>query len=449
MTAPIAVALVCLTTTLCWGQQEFFVAADGSPAGSGSLEAPWDLKTAFLHPRVVEPGSVIWLRGGTYKGTFVSRLNGLAEAPIFVIGYPGERATLDSGSEEGVILTVSGAHTWFWGFEIKASNPDRFLKGDAPLRIATGVSTDQCEGCGVGSKFINLVVHDTALAFAVWKEAIDAEVYGCLIYNNGWDMADRGHGHAIYSQNTVGTKRLTDNIAFQQYGEGIHIYGSREAPLSRFYLEGNILFSNGVVSQGGFSRNLLIGGGQVADRIAVIDNYTYFPNVCCGTNDIGWGAGCSNLEMTGNYFINSGDTALKLGPCMITAFSDNTFLGQLEGFTADNLPQNSFYRFGSPPDRVVVRPNQYEPGRAHIAIYNWSAKEKVNIASVDLEATGIQVGETYRLRNVQDYYGNVLTGVYDGHAIDIPLSGWKVAAPTGGMAPPSSLPEFGVFVLSR
>src|SRR6185503_3353777 len=127
------------------------------------------------------------------------------------------------------------------------------------------VSTDQCEGCAVGSRFINLVVHDTALAFAIWKEAVNAEVYGSVIYNNGWDMADRGHGHAIYSQNAEGTKRLNDNIAFQQYGEGIHIYGSEIAPLNRFHVKGNILFSNGVLSRGGFSRNLLIGGGQVAD----------------------------------------------------------------------------------------------------------------------------------------------------------------------------------------
>jgi hypothetical protein len=33
----------------------------------------------------------------------------------------------------------------------------------------------------------------------------DNEVYGCLIYYNGYDATDRGHGHGIYSANAPPT----------------------------------------------------------------------------------------------------------------------------------------------------------------------------------------------------------------------------------------------------
>lgn len=42
--------------------------------------------------------------------------------------------------------------------------------------------------------------------------AIDSEVPGCLICDNGWIGPDRDHGPGIYDQNQTGTKLVTDNI---------------------------------------------------------------------------------------------------------------------------------------------------------------------------------------------------------------------------------------------
>jgi len=56
---------------------------------------------------------------------------------------------------------------------------------------------------------------------SLWEGATDMEVHGNLIYNCGWDGAtDRGHGHGILRTNRTGTKRIPDNIIFNQYGEG-------------------------------------------------------------------------------------------------------------------------------------------------------------------------------------------------------------------------------------
>src|SRR5689334_17648608 len=77
---------------------DFFVSPTGSARGDGSIGNPWDLQTALNGPAAVHPGDTIWLRGGTYRGTFASNLNGTSSAPIQVRQYAGERATLDGGN---------------------------------------------------------------------------------------------------------------------------------------------------------------------------------------------------------------------------------------------------------------------------------------------------------------------------------------------------------------
>src|ERR1700675_4665284 len=73
----------------------FYVAPNGSPAGTGSLSNPWDLRTALNQPSSVHPGDTIWLRGGTYSGAFESFLTGSLPSPIVLRSYPGEFARLD------------------------------------------------------------------------------------------------------------------------------------------------------------------------------------------------------------------------------------------------------------------------------------------------------------------------------------------------------------------
>src|SRR6476469_6924447 len=77
---------------------DFYVAPNASGSGNGSFSNPWQLQTALNQPSAVHPGDTIWLRGGTYSGTFVSLLNGTAASPIIVRQYAGELATLDGGS---------------------------------------------------------------------------------------------------------------------------------------------------------------------------------------------------------------------------------------------------------------------------------------------------------------------------------------------------------------
>src|SRR3982751_3758669 len=73
----------------------YYVSPNASSSGDGSIGNPWRLQTALNQPSAVQPGDTIWLRGGTYIGTFNSYLTGTSSAPIIVRGYPGEHAVID------------------------------------------------------------------------------------------------------------------------------------------------------------------------------------------------------------------------------------------------------------------------------------------------------------------------------------------------------------------
>jgi hypothetical protein len=386
---------------------------------------------------VVQPGDTIWLRGGVYNGPFTSQLTGTERAPITVRAYPGERATLEGCSCPDSVLTVNGSWTWFWGFEIRSSNPDR--------------TTDAVRGAGITvlgpkTKFVNLVIHDNNQGFSFWTPAIDSELYGNLVYYNGWDESDRGHGHGVYAQNADGTKTIADNFIFDQFSHGIHIYGTEEAPLDGFDLQGNALFQNGALSKTtGYARNLLLGGGQVAHNSRILRNYTYYPpDQPDGENNLGYRAGCADIVVRENYLV--GGTALAVINCESLTFADNLIYGGMAVAVQTQYPDNRYIAARPSTPAAFVRPNRYEPDRANIIVYNWPRAEFVD---VEVSSLNLHPGDRYEIRTAEDYYGDALTGTYDGHPVRIPMKGWGVAQPVGYDKPKSAMPDFGAFVFSK
>jgi hypothetical protein len=429
---------------------DFYVAPTGSASASGSVTSPWDLATALAQPSAVKPGDSIWLRGGTYTGHFVSSLKGSKGKPIVVRQYPGERATLDGnyGGNE-VTLTVNGQYAWFWGFEVTNSDPTRTsASSDNPARRGTGVHL-----LGPGTKLINAVVHDAAEGVLTTALAPDAEVYGNVLYYNGYDGPDRGHGHGVYVQNDTGTKRVVDNVIFGQFGIGIHGY-TEGGKLDDIHIEGNTSFANGVLSQvTGPTIDILVGANgsaadspgsssKVAKRTFLVSNYTYFVEGGTGVN-LGFSKGIASPTLLDNYLV--AEQALAL----VNAFrpiqmSGNTVIGDLSGLTTSEFSANTFLASRPAGQKVFVRKNQYEPGRANITVYNW---DRAATASVPLQGV-LENGTDYELRNAQNFFGPpVLSGTYQGSPLAIPLSGLAVAAPIGRPAPAATGPDFQVFVL--
>ncbi|HVY45878.1 MAG TPA: MYXO-CTERM sorting domain-containing protein [Minicystis sp.] len=454
-----ALAASSLVTANAAGAAEFYVSPSGTSGGDGSQGAPWDLATALAQPAAVQPGDTIWLLGGTYGGTFQSSLRGTADAPIIVRQKPGERATIDGGDSGGNgIFVVYGTYTWFWGFEVTSSDPNRVSSqtGSSPTDIGRGegVQIAQVDGAGVGVKFINLVVHDTRQGFSFWTEAEDAEINGCIVYYNGWEAPDRGHGHAIYTQNETGTKTLADDILFDQFGYGIHAYGSDNAHLQGFDVEGVVSFDNGRLGtiDPGYNTNILLGGESgpngysVLSRIVEKDNATYSSDGASlqGDDELGYAAGCStDVTVSGNYFAQA--TALSLVGCSVASIANNTFIGGVSGFDMSQYPNNTFS--SGPPNatKVFVRPNAYEPGRANVVVYDWAHASSVD---VDLGPANLAVGAPIEIRDAQNFFGDpVVSTTYDGGAVSIPMTGLTKAAPVGTAAPMHTAPEFGVFVV--
>src|SRR5207245_1477936 len=135
----------------------WYASPSGSSGGAGSSGSPWDLQTALNGGNgKVQPGDTIWLRGGTYAGTFSSSLTGTAAAPIVVRQYPGERATIDGGATSTDALAVDGQWAIYWGFEIMMSGTQRY----GPAGFGTALRGDGVYVRNASNvKLMNLIVH--------------------------------------------------------------------------------------------------------------------------------------------------------------------------------------------------------------------------------------------------------------------------------------------------
>jgi hypothetical protein len=120
----------------------------------------------------------------------------------------------------------------------------------------------------------------------------------------------------------------------------------------------------------------------------------------------------------------------------------DTYKGAGDHFYPDAA---SLYTSAKPTGtRVIVRKNQFEPGRAHIAILNFDLKSTVD---VDLSSLGLPLNTTYELHPVQNLFNQTNTGTYTGAPITVPMTGWGIRQPPSRAADlTSTFPQFGAFL---
>ena len=473
----------------------WYVAPNGSSGGAGTSSSPWSLTTALAGAGgKIQPGDTVWLRGGTYGSggynQYTSTLTGTASAPIIVRQYPGERATING------FMTVNGGYTTFWGMEIMDSDPQRTSTQSGSFPTDIPRANYQVTVNGPGTKFINVVVHDLGNGLAAWESATNAEVYGSLFYNNGWQGTDRGHGHGLYIQNLSGTKLLGDNIVFDNFDYGIQIY-SQETHINNITLDGNIAFNNSTLGDEE-DQDIVAGGTQNGMQNLVATNNATYRNDRSKTAKFGldYGVASSNGKISGNYFAGM----VQLQNWSSLSFTNNTLYGGApqavsielmsgQSFTAYLLNNQQYFEppslniaqpFGTVTatnggeghtfadwksttgldgsssfsatdptgQQIILRPNKYEAGRANIAVYNWSGS---GVATVDLSNV-LKPGDQFEVRNAQDFYGTpAYTGTYGGGAVSIPLTRVAPVAVIGGSpsAPPVPAPYFYAFVVVK
>lgn len=386
---------------------EWRVAPPGTAQGRGTTASPWDIGSALGGEQPVAPGDTIWLHSGTYKRPFENlgmgwpvRLAGTAGAPIHIRAFPGQRVTVDGGLN----IQAPSTHLWVWDLEILVSEP----RPASPLppdptyqnlqRPWGGLNVHGGDHC----KFINLVIHDNAQGVSWWVGSKDSELHGCIIYDNGWPGTDRGHGHAVYTQNREGTKVISDCLFTGGFGYTLHAYGSSRASVDNYRVEGNIAWA---------ANTFLIGGGQPSRSIRVLTNIFHGVPV-----QLGYNAPTNvDCEVRGNILVNSG---LKIQRFHQVQQEDNTLLGR-----QDKRPDGY---------HAILRPNAYDTNRAHLVVFNWQGASEVE---VDLEGF-LRPRDRYRLLDPRNVYGSpVLSGAVGTEGEGV------VRIPVRG--------EFNVFVVLR
>jgi parallel beta-helix repeat protein len=104
-------------------QNTYYVSTTGSDTNAGSILLPW--KTVDYAVGELKAGDKLYLRGGVYDQTISIRVNGTAQSPITISGYPNETVILDGkgkspSSAGSYMITIRGS--WVIVKDIEIAN---------------------------------------------------------------------------------------------------------------------------------------------------------------------------------------------------------------------------------------------------------------------------------------------------------------------------------------
>ncbi len=443
------------------GATEWYVGPAGG-SGAGTQAQPWSLDYALSDTSNsrVRPGDTIWVMAGDYYPVaandprFQVNRQGTQAAPILVRNYQKDRATVHAYFDCGFNNNIGFITKWitFWGLEVQArllSNP--LSTGKAFEVGNSGYPAQNSPGV----KIINCILHDCGSgATGDWGSASDHETNGNLMYYCGYDGTDRGHGHGLYvqSKGPQGHGQLhKDNIVFRNFDNGTQLYGTDNAFRDWVTYDGDVFFNNGEISHvSGMVTAMWLAGGQWAQSPQALNINSYTSSTAVG--GYFWLDQSYNAVISNGYFVTSSAHTFNVSANNTgLVMTNNTIVGYTTGFAINQYGTGNVYIPGRPASgkRIVVRPNDYEPGRANIIVFNWDHSPTV---SVDISPAKLANGAAYEVRDVQNWYaGAVVSGTYNGSPITLPMTGLTVAAPialpASYVTPPHTAPQFACFVL--
>src|SRR6185312_5170798 len=453
----------------------------------------------------IAAGDTVFLRAGTYgtgAETITASVSGSSAAPVLVKPFPGERATLNLTE-----LDITGSNVWYMNDSVTAPGlieVTRTTPSSTLLANSDGTDLIRMAEAGDGVKLIHLVVHDAAgVGISPQSETADHEVYGCVVYNNGRSpFLAPTYGHGIYAHGTTTagtTRKITNNILFDQIGYGIHCFADT-GNLQNFLIQRNAGFSNGLGNGfdflvGGqtslanasvtFNRMVRSDGNPVAtvglcedgDPGAAAATGTVTDNYFSGTVALGnWVS--TTLSFQRNTCIGSANQSLKVlfpGAANFTGytFGSNTYTAAVNGFgefavdinlattssetnyatlaawtAASGLDSTStFTQAANLGTKTFLEPSSYVAGRGHLLVHNPTSAATV---AVDISSV-VTLGHNYAVYDVYDLWGTpILTGTYPGGTVSVPMSGTGKTPPavvSGGFTPTNAHPVIGAYVV--
>ncbi len=356
----------------------WYIAPDGNSTNSGTQESPWDISSALSGKQKVAAGDTIYLLEGTYRRRpnelFEIRLVGTEKAPVHIRPIPGRRVRIDGG----LSMQSPSAHVWVHDLEIFVSEPvpeKPISPGSHPKDLNRPWGGVHMFG-GKNCKYINLIIHSCNQGISCWKGEINPEIYGCIIYNNGWLGTDRGHGHCIYTQNDEGVKTISNCIMSCRYDGTytLHAYGSEKAYVNNYLVEENICYNKGP---------FLIGGGRPSHNIRVFRNYLYNVGM-----RIGYAAPYNeNCQVRDNVIIN--------GNLDINRYKKVDRQGNVVIKGKEHLKDT----------KSVLLPSRFDPDRAHLIVYNWDREKEVQVNTKPF----LKYNDSYRILDPKDFFGTPVT----------------------------------------
>jgi len=354
---------------------------------------------------------------------------------------------------------------------------------------------------GLSSEVINCVLHDMQEGFGAGPTSTGGLMYGTKIYNNGFtaDAGNNHNGHGVYIQNSSQTnpKVIKDCSVFNNFSLGLqcrsesgnsigmHAVGTaawnngchggpREWNIfmaagdgvaddlvvdtcfiyKKSNIESNSVEVNLVTTSGTAQvKNSFIGGGRdgiemnggdelVCTGNKVFCNYTGGQEILVRVRGF---SGSAALAINSNqYFNTSGSTDLFCRGTDFRPFSEwqSAFGFDLLGSNSTSAPAENW---------IIVRPNEYQAGRAMVVIYNW-----LNQSSVTVNVSSfLSPGDSYAA--FCDEEGEfpqgtpTAMGIVASGTISLPMNDSTVKKPLGFSSSPvtSQRPQFAVFEVIR
>lgn len=306
------------------------MATNGSDTGLGTLASPFATFTHTLP--LLQPGDVLFLRGGLYSQVMKVGAQGTATDQITIAAYQNEVPAISQPSgwqnlnPHGATVTLYGNYVTLYGLSILGSKNDPAV---------TLIGSDQSgqngitfQSSGIGNKIINCEI--SYARHCGIKEMDNGDfpfvLEGNLSHDNGYSTVD--HGIYVPSNRAI----IRGNATFNNAGAGIHAY----ATPNNCQIYDNVSFNNigwAILEAGdhnAISNNVMVGS-------TTRPGFTLY-TATANANSI------SGNVIQGNHYANEfmDETSSGLPNCPI----NNTFTNNvMEGWSLNTFPtgnQNTY-----------------------------------------------------------------------------------------------------------
>jgi tRNA A-37 threonylcarbamoyl transferase component Bud32 len=423
-------------------ERVWVVAPGGTSRGDGTESGPLSLEHTVGLNSPARPGDHILLRQGTYRlppGGVEVHCSGDPERPIILRPFGSERPVVDVGdlTKGKAAFLVKAANFWLTGLD--------FVGASSPLTGDQAVTTSAVDCLGERCKVVNCTFQGLRVrGIVLTKTAKDSELYGNILLNNGPETTPPHYAYYPAGLWGVTPKEFNENIvAGNRSGYWqVFLHSMQQSASGLYRVSGNIVIGPAAVrvdlrlGETGkliYSENLhfeanallLTPPSESTTEFRVSDNFFV-------RSDLQIGAGSAAGIVTGNTFRQpKPGVTVTLNSAGAVTWDRNTYYYPFRatfraspGLTWDQWREQSRFdpnsRLVDAPTgaHVVIRPNKFEPGRAHVAVFAWDRRDAVEL---DLSAV-LKPGDPFEVHRLEDLRGSpVRAGTFTGTPVPVPL----------------------------